>query len=75
MVMHHGWPTRRGKDPDGRHGSQHHWRITRRAIGRPSMEVPTGSGHRGVSEGGLDQVDRRTALERVGGMGVAEPMW
>src|SRR6266545_5989879 len=35
------------------------WQIARRAVCRPRVEVPAGGGHRGVTEGGLDQVDGR----------------
>jgi hypothetical protein len=49
------------------------WQITRRAVGWPRVEVAAGGGHRRVAEGGLDEVDGRTALEGV--RGVRAPEW
>ena len=38
------------------------------------MEIAPGGGDGGVAEGGLDEVDRRTAIERMRGVGVPEPV-
>lgn len=47
----------------------------RRAFNGSGVQVSAGGRNAGVSEGYLDQMDRSAALNSVGGVRVAEPVW
>jgi hypothetical protein len=47
---------------------------TARAVVGPGMQVASGGGDAGMSEGGLHQVNGRPTVEGMRGVGVAEPM-
>ena len=48
--------------------------VTRATVGGSHVQVAAGDSYRGVSQGGLDQVDRTAAVKGMAGVSVPEPV-